>query len=56
MQYRGSFARAMIDFGVIISTWRRSGCWPLLRYLDGWSFAELALLYGMVAFVGARWK
>jgi ABC-2 type transport system permease protein len=51
MQYRGTFAlRSAIDFGVILSD--LAPVWVLARYfgsLDGWSFAELALLYGMVA-------
>jgi len=51
MQYRGSFAvRSVIDFGVVISD--LAPVWVLARFfghLDGWSFAELALLYGMVA-------
>jgi viologen exporter family transport system permease protein len=51
MQYRGSFAlRSTIDFGVIVSD--LAPVWVLARYfgnLDGWTFAELALLYGMVA-------
>lgn len=51
MQYRGTFAlRSIVDFGVIVSD--LAPIWVLARYfgnLDGWSFAELALLYGMVA-------
>lgn len=51
MQYRGSFAlRSVIDFGVVISD--LGPVWVLAKYfghLDGWSFKELALLYGMVA-------
>jgi len=51
MQYRGSFAlRSAIDFGVIVSD--LAPVWVLARHfgsLDGWTFAELALLYGMVA-------
>jgi viologen exporter family transport system permease protein len=51
MQYRGSFAvRSVIDFGVVLSD--LAPVWVLARFfghLDGWSFAELALLYGMVA-------
>jgi ABC-2 type transport system permease protein len=51
MQYRGSFAlRSVIDFGVVISD--LGPVWVLAKYfghLDGWTFAELALLYGMVA-------
>ena len=50
-QNRVAFAiRCVIDFGVIISD--LAPVWVLARYfghLDGWSFAELALLYGMVA-------
>jgi ABC-2 type transport system permease protein len=51
MQYRTSFlVRSAIDFGVIVSD--LAPVWILATYfgnLDGWSFAELALLYGMVA-------
>lgn len=51
MQYRATFAlRSVVDFGVILSD--LAPIWVLARYfgnLDGWSFAELALLYGMVA-------
>jgi ABC-2 type transport system permease protein len=51
MQYRTSFlVRSAIDFGVIVSD--LAPAWILATYfgkLDGWSFAELALLYGMVA-------
>jgi ABC-2 type transport system permease protein len=51
MQYRGTFIlRSVIDFGIVISD--LGPVWVLARYfghLDGWTFAELALLYGMVA-------
>jgi len=51
MQYRATFAlRSVIDFGVVISD--LAPVWVLARYfgsLEGWRFAELALLYGMVA-------
>ena len=51
MQYRATFAlRSIIDFGVIVSD--LAPVWVLARYfghLDGWTFPELALLYGMVA-------
>jgi len=51
MQYRATFAfRSLVDFGVIVSD--LAPVWVLARFfgsLDGWSFAELALLYGMVA-------
>jgi len=54
MQYRSSFLlRSVIDFGVVISD--LAPVWVLARYfghLDGWTFAELALLYGMV---GTSW-
>lgn len=54
MQYRASFLlRSVIDFGVILSD--LAPVWILSRYfghLDGWTFAELALLYGMV---GTSW-
>ena len=54
MQYRGSFAlRSVIDFGVVIAD--LGPVWVLAKYfghLDGWTFAELALLYGMV---GTSW-
>ena len=54
MQYRTSFlVRSLIDFGVIISD--LAPVWILSTYfghLDGWTFAELALLYGMV---GTSW-
>jgi ABC-2 type transport system permease protein len=51
MQYRSTFlVRSAIEFGVIVSD--LAPVWVLARRfgsLDGWSFAELALLYGMVA-------
>ncbi|HTO68865.1 MAG TPA: ABC-2 family transporter protein [Myxococcota bacterium] len=51
MQYRGAFVlRSIVDFGVMISD--LGPVWVLSSYfghLDGWSFAELALLYGMVS-------
>src|SRR5262245_310590 len=51
MQYRGSFAmRAIVDFGVVVAD--LGPVWVLAKYfghLDGWTFRELALLYGMVA-------
>jgi len=51
MQYRGAFLfRSAIDFAVMVSD--LGPVWVLSRYfghLDGWSFAELALLYGMVS-------
>lgn len=55
MQYKASFAiRSFVDFAVIFSDFvpiyllvRRFGM------LEGWSFAELALLYGMV---GVSWS
>ena len=54
MQYRGAFAlRSAIDFCVVVAD--LGPVWVLARYfghLDGWSFAELALLYGMV---GTSW-
>ena len=54
MQYRGAFLfRSIVDFGVMVSD--LGPVWVLARYfghLDGWSFAELALLYGMV---GSSW-
>jgi ABC-2 type transport system permease protein len=54
MQYRTSFlVRSLIDFGVIVSD--LAPVWILSTYfghLDGWTFAELALLYGMV---GTSW-
>jgi ABC-2 type transport system permease protein len=54
MQYRTSFlVRSLIDFGVILSD--LAPVWILSTYfghLDGWTFAELALLYGMV---GTSW-
>jgi len=54
MQYRGAFLfRSIVDFGVMVSD--LGPVWVLSRYfghLDGWSFAELALLYGMV---GSSW-
>jgi viologen exporter family transport system permease protein len=54
MQYRGAFLfRSAVDFCVMISD--LGPVWVLSRYfghLDGWSFAELALLYGMV---GSSW-
>jgi ABC-2 type transport system permease protein len=54
MQYRTSFVlRSLIDFGVIVSD--LAPVWILSTYfghLDGWTFPELALLYGMV---GSSW-
>ena len=54
MQYRGAFVfRSIVDFGVMVSD--LGPVWVLARYfghLDGWTFAELALLYGMV---GTSW-
>jgi ABC-2 type transport system permease protein len=54
MQYRTTFlVRSLIDFGVILSD--LAPVWVLSKYfghLDGWTFAELALLYGMV---GTSW-
>jgi ABC-2 type transport system permease protein len=54
MQYRRTFlVRSVIDLGVVLSD--LAPVWVLARYfgnLDGWSFAELALLYGMV---GTSW-
>jgi ABC-2 type transport system permease protein len=54
MNYRLSFAlRSTIDFFVIISDF--APVYLLSRYfgnIDGWTFAELALLYGMV---GVSW-
>ena len=54
MQYRTSFAiQSAVMFGVVAS--ELVPVWILARYfgsLDGWSFAELALLYGMV---GTSW-
>ncbi|HXZ85417.1 MAG TPA: ABC-2 family transporter protein, partial [Myxococcota bacterium] len=54
MQYRGAFLfRSIVDFGVMVSD--LGPVWVLSRYfghLDGWTFAELALLYGMV---GSSW-
>jgi len=50
MQYRTSFAiQSLVMFGVVVSD--LVPVWILARFfgsLDGWSFAELALLYGMV--------
>lgn len=50
MQYRASFAiQSAVMFGVMVSD--LAPIWILSRFfgsLDGWSFAELALLYGMV--------
>ncbi len=50
MQYRTSFAiQSAVMFGVVLSD--LVPVWILSRFfgnLDGWSFAELALLYGMV--------
>jgi ABC-2 type transport system permease protein len=50
MQYRTSFAiQSAMLFGVMLSD--LAPVWILARFfghLDGWSFAELALLYGMV--------
>ncbi|MBM4337017.1 MAG: ABC transporter permease [Deltaproteobacteria bacterium] len=50
MQYRASFAiQSAVMFGVMVSD--LAPVWILSRFfgsLDGWSFAELALLYGMV--------
>ena len=50
MQYRTSFAiQSLVMFGVVISD--LVPVWILSRFfgsLEGWSFAELALLYGMV--------
>jgi ABC-2 type transport system permease protein len=54
MQYRLEFAlRTMVDFGLIVSD--LAPVYLLARFfggLQGWSFAELALLYGMV---GLSW-
>ena len=50
MQYRTSFAiQSLVMFGVMLSD--LLPVWILARFfgsLDGWSFVELALLYGMV--------
>ena len=50
MQYRASFTiQSAVSFSVMISD--LAPVWILSRFfgqLDGWSFAELALLYGMV--------
>jgi ABC-type uncharacterized transport system permease subunit len=50
MQYRTSFAiQNLVMFGVMVSD--LVPVWVLSRFfgaVDGWSFAELALLYGMV--------
>jgi ABC-2 type transport system permease protein len=50
MQYRSSFAiQSLVMFGVMLSD--LLPVWILARFfgsLDGWSFAELALLYGLV--------
>lgn len=50
MQYRTSFAiQSAVMFGVMVSD--LAPVWILSRFfgsLDGWTFAELALLYGMV--------
>ena len=50
MQYRMSFAiQSAVMFGVMLSD--LAPVWILARFfgsLEGWSFAELALLYGMV--------
>jgi ABC-2 type transport system permease protein len=50
MQYRTSFAiQSLVMFGVMLSD--LLPVWILVRFfgsLDGWSFTELALLYGMV--------
>jgi len=54
MQYRTSFAiQSAVMFSVVVS--ELTPVWILARYfgnLEGWSFAELALLYGMV---GTSW-
>ncbi len=54
MQYRTSFAiQSAVSFSVMVSD--LAPVWILSRFfghLDGWSFAELALLYGMV---GTSW-
>lgn len=54
MQYRTSFAiQSAVMFSVMVS--ELAPVWILARYfgtLEGWSFAELALLYGMV---GTSW-
>ena len=54
MQYRTSFAiQSAVMFSVVVS--ELTPVWILSRYfgnLEGWSFAELALLYGMV---GTSW-
>jgi ABC-2 type transport system permease protein len=51
MQYRASFwIRSAVDFGVIVADF--APIWLLVErfgWLQGWSLAELALLYGMVA-------